>query len=175
MKKSILIGSLFLISPFLQAEDLEDSVRDFMRHGDWADFKIVDSNFGLVFGTRAFTEDKRTETTLAFNYIANGRCQLNSTELIYKLKSPSEDDNEGSVYGNLQVDSGYFKRVNAKVVETKGSEFLFIVVDGGNLDNMVKNGKMLTANFNGYGVVEFSLNGAKKAIENAQFECKNHS
>ena len=117
--------------------------------------------------------DKRTNTTLAFTYPTNEKCKLAPVEIIYKLNKPIDDDSESDMYGNIQVDSSVLKRVKAKIVQEKGNEFLFIVVFDRDLDDMAKKGNTLTVNFKGYGVVEFSLNGAKAAIENAKSECKN--
>lgn len=173
MKKIILFGFIFLFAQLTHSEDLESGVRDYSKTGDWNDFKIADGPFGRIAATRAATEDKRTNATLAFTYPTNDKCKLAPVELIYKQKSPSEDDSENNIYGNVQIDSGEFKRIEAKLIEQKGNEFIFIVIEGKGFDNFVKNGKILTVNFKGFGVNEFSLDGAKAALDSAKSECKN--
>lgn len=173
MKKLFLCCLLFNFIQFTHAEDLENNVRDYIKSGDWSDFKIVDSSFGRVAATRAATEDKRTNTTLAFTYPTHDKCKLAPVEIIYKLDKPLDNDSEFEAYGNIQVDSGALRRVEAKIIQERGNEFVFIVVPDSNLDDMAQKGKTITVNFKGYGVVEFSLNGAKSAIGNAKSECKN--
>ncbi|MFI8009251.1 hypothetical protein ACIF8R_03525 [Acinetobacter sp. ABJ_C4_1] len=173
MKKLFLVGLLSCCIQGIFAEDLESGVRDYVKNGDWSDFKIANSTFGNVEATRAATEDKRTNSSLALTYPTHNKCKLAPVEFIYKLNRPSEEDSQSTIYGNIQVDSGYFKRVEADLIEEKGSEFLFIVVHENKLDDALKNGKILTVNFKGYGVAEFSLKGAKQSIESAKFECEN--
>ncbi|MFV5360160.1 hypothetical protein VXO68_02995 [Acinetobacter oleivorans] len=173
MKKLFLVCLLSCYMQGVFAEDLESGVRDFVKNSDWSDFKIANSTFGNVEATRAATEDKRTNSSLALTYPTHDKCELAPVEFIYKLNRHSEEDSQSTIYGNIQVDSDYFKRVEADLIEEKGSEFLFIVVHENKLDDALKNGKILTVNFKGYGVAEFSLKGAKQSIESAKFECKN--
>lgn len=60
MKKWFLVGLLSCCIQGIFAEDLKSGVRDYVKNGDWGDFKIANNNFGNVVAARAATEDKRT-------------------------------------------------------------------------------------------------------------------
>ncbi|MBD1220263.1 hypothetical protein IDM30_09960 [Acinetobacter seifertii] len=63
-----LVGFLSCCIQGIFAEDLESGVRDYVKNGDWSNFKIANSTFGNVEATRAATEDKRTNSSLALTY-----------------------------------------------------------------------------------------------------------
>ncbi|MDQ8951940.1 hypothetical protein RFH42_03095 [Acinetobacter rudis] len=170
----IIFGLCVCFAANALAVDLESNVKDFVKSKDWYSFSIADTFFGSTVGTRAATEDKRIDATLALNYIANNKCVPESVEIIYKTNSVAEEDTKNTIYGNIQLDGSNANRVMASLHEQEGSEFVFIVVDDKYFDEKIKNGNSLFVNFKGFGVAEFSLAGAKKAIEKARSDCKDH-
>lgn len=174
VRKLIICSLCICFSTIAQAVDLESNVKDFVKSKDWYSFSIADTFFGSTLGTRAATEDKRIDATLAFNYIVDNKCVPESVEIIYKTNAIAEESTKNTIYGNIQIDGSSSNRVVASLHEQEGSEFVFIVVDERGFDEKIKNGNSLFVNFKGFGVAEFSLFGAKKAIEKAKFDCKDH-
>lgn len=171
---NILFLSLLISTPTF-AVDLEENVKDFKKSDDWVSFTIADNYLGTTLATRAATEDTRTNATLAFTYPTNEKCKITPIELIIKLQKPLSENNNYSIFGNLQFDNSPVEQVEASVQNEQNSEFTFITMDYQNIDKKVQNAKNLTINFKGYGVINFSLKGAKTAIEEAKSTCKNFS
>lgn len=94
MKKLFLVGILSCCIQGIFAEDLESNVRDYVKNGDWSDFKLANNTFGNVVATRAAPEDKRTNSSLALTYPTHDKCKLVPVEFIYKLNRPSEKDSQ---------------------------------------------------------------------------------
>ncbi|MDR2248612.1 hypothetical protein [Acinetobacter sp.] len=61
MKKLFLVGLLSYCIQGIFAENLKSGVKDYVKNGDWSDFKIANNNLGNVVAARAATEDKRTD------------------------------------------------------------------------------------------------------------------
>lgn len=175
MKKIIFLGFLILSISTSHAIDLEDNVKDFQKVKDWASFSLVDSYFGRVLATRAGTEDKRTEANLALTFPTNNKCVLAPIDIIIKVKTPIEEAYLGNIYGNTQIDNKPVKRVQAKVQNDANSEFVFITIPDGAYENELSTGKSMMVNFKGYGVIDFSLEGAKSSINTAKNTCKKFS
>lgn len=154
--------------------DIEDNVKEFNKVKDWYSFSVVDTFFGSTLGTRAATEDRRTGATLALNYPTDDSCKLSPINIIYKTNSAATEDSEDTIYGNIQVEGSTSEYVEAKLHHETGSEFLFIVVNDKTFDNKLRKGKSVFVNFKGFGVSEFSLDGAIEAIDQAKFDCKDH-
>ncbi|MBD1224894.1 hypothetical protein IDM32_01950 [Acinetobacter seifertii] len=85
MKKLFLVGFLSCCIQGIFAEDLESGVRDYVKNGDWSNFKIANSTFGNVEATRAATEDKRTNSSLALTYPTHNKCKLLQLSLYTNL------------------------------------------------------------------------------------------
>ena len=175
MKKIIFLLVLILGISTGHAIDLEDNVKDFQRVKDWASFSLVDSYFGRVLATRAGTEDRRTEANLALTFPTNNKCILAPIDIIIKVRAPIEEEYSGNIYGNTQIDNKPVKRVQAKIQNDANSEFVFITILDKSYENEISNGKSMMVNFKGYGVIDFSLEGAKLAINTARNTCKKFS
>lgn len=174
--KKIIYGFVFaglIYSQNLFAVDVEDGVKDFKKTDDWVSFAIADNYFNKTLATRAATEDTRTNATLAFNYPTNNNCKITPVELILKLREPLAKSESFSIFGNLQFDSLPPERIEATVHNEQNSEFTFITIDYAAIDKKVRNAKNLMFNFKGYGVINFSLKGAKAAIDEAKGTCQN--
>lgn len=175
MNKIIFLVVLILSISTGHAIDLEDNVKDFQRVKDWTSFSLVDSYFGRVLATRAGTEDKRTEANLALTFPTNNKCILAPIDIIIKVRAPIEEEYSGNIYGNTQIDNKPVKRVQAKIQNDANSEFVFITILDKSYENEISNGKSMMVNFKGYGVIDFSLEGAKSAITTARNTCKKFS
>ena len=156
------------------ALDIARNVKDFEKNGDWNNFTITDHYFGLVLLTRATTTDPNTKITFAINFSASDKCQP-FIELIYPLQKINIEDIHNDIYGNIQVDTNPYLRVEAEEVVENGANFAFIGFSGKDITNDLKVGKTVSANFRRYGVAEFSLNGAKVSIDNAIGTCEQFS
>lgn len=174
MKKLVFLA-LAVITNNTYALDLEDNVKNFEKSGDWASFSLTDSYFGRVLATRATTEDKRTSASLALTYPTSNNCQITPIDIIVKLEDPLKEESSRKVFGNIQVDSNPVKQVEATLQNEADSEFIFITINIKGIDNELKAAKSLMVNFKGYGVMDFSLNGAKSAIDNALSSCSKFS
>lgn len=174
MKKLIFLA-LAVVTSSSYALDLEDNVKNFEKSGDWASFSLVDSYFGRIVATRATTEDKRTNASLALTYPTSNKCQLTPIDIIVKLETPQKEESSRKIFGNIQVDNNPVKQVEATLQNEADSEFIFITIDKKGIDKEFKEAKSFMVNFKGYGVMDFSLNGAKSAIDNALSSCRKFS
>lgn len=175
MKKVILCGFVNAIAALNVNAidiDIESSVKDFEKNGDWNSFTITDPNFGSVVSTRATTMNPSTKITFAVNFSTREKCQP-FIELIYPLDQMNSEDIHNDIFGNIQIDAKPYLRVEAEEVIEKDANFAFIGFDGENITKNLKGGKVVTANFRRYGVAEFTLSGAKSSVEKAYSTCKN--
>lgn len=173
--KKLFVSIILLLASKTYALDLEENVKNYEKSADWASFMIADPYFGKVIATRAVTEDLRTDASLALTYPTNGKCKLMPMDIIIKLDNPIIDETSTSIYGNIQIDDQPAQQVEALLQNEPNSEFVFITISKANIDTKLKNAKTMTANFKGYGVINFSLKGAKKSIENAKSSCQEFS
>lgn len=178
MKKIILLALVFGLSIFTSigyALDVEDSVKNYEKHGNWASFSIVDVYFGRTLAARATTEDERTNATLALTYPVNNRCKLTPIDIIVKLPNPVREESSWQAFGNLQLDGNPTLKVEATIQNEENSNFTFITIDRSKIDKELSVSKSLMVNFKGYGVMNFSLDGAKSAIDRALNSCNQFS
>lgn len=173
MLKSILMWSLILFANSSYALDLEDSAKDYEKSEQWASFSLTDM-MGRLIVTRAGTEDARSGASLALTYPTIEGCKLSEALIVIPIGRPDESSNSFLITGTVQIDSKPVRYTEAQLVREIGSEFLFISMDYKDLDKKLLSGKVLTVNYKGYGVLEFSLNGARKSIETAHNRCLNH-
>lgn len=169
MKKILLL--CLVVASNSYALDVESTVKDFEKNGDWNNFTITDPYFGSVISTRATTTNPDTKITFAVNFSASEKCQP-FIELIYPLQEANIEDVHNDIYGNIQVNTKPYLRVEAEEVIENGANFAFIGFSGKDITNDLKVGKTVSANFRRYGVAEFSLNGAKVSINNAMSTCE---
>lgn len=175
MKKLNVLLFTLSISTIIYAVDVEDNVKDYKKSDNWVSFAITDNHFGNTLATRAATEDLRTNSTLAFTYPTNNKCKIAPAELIIKLSEPLSESSTHEVYGNLQFDNLPVERIEATVQNEAGSNFTFLTINYKNMDEKVKKSKNMSINFKGYGVINFSMNGAQNAIQDAKSICNNFS
>ena len=178
MKKIILLALVAGLSVFTStgyALDVEDSIKNYEKHGKWASFSIVDVYFGRVLAARATTEDERTNATLALTYPVSNRCELTPIDIIVKLQNPVREESSWQTFGNLQLDDKPALKVEATIQNEENSNFIFITIDRNKIDKELSSSKSLMVNFKGYGVMNFSLDGAKSAIDSALNSCNQFS
>ena len=172
MKSIFLVFPLFcFIATKSYALDIEDGVKNYQKSGDWASFSIADIYFGRVVATRAVTEDKRTNASLALTYPVANKCNLIPIDIIVKLNTPIGEESSMQVFGNMQIDNKPAIKVEATLQNEENSNFIFITIDKNKIDKELSSAKSLMINFKGYGVMTFSLNGAKQAINQAVNNC----
>lgn len=172
--RKILGLCLVVVATNSYALDIESNVKDFEKNGDWNNFAITDPYFGSVMSTRATTTDPDTKITFVVNFPTSEKCQP-FIELIYPLQQANIENIHNDIFGNIQVDTNPYLRVEAEEVVESGTNFTFIGFSGKDITNDLKFGKTVSANFRRYGVVEFSLNGAKVSINNAIDTCEQFS
>lgn len=174
MKIIILIGliGLSIIASNSYALDIEDGIKNYEKSGEWASFSITDTNFGMVLATRAVTEDARTNASLVLTYPTSNSCKLIPTDVIVKLNTPVREKSSMQIFGGMQVDNKPALKVEATLQNEEDSNFIFITIDKNKLDEELSSAKSLMVNFKGFGVMNFSLLGAKKAINQARQTCE---
>lgn len=164
-----------LFSSNIYAIDVEDNVKNYLKTKDWVSFSIAEETFGRIVATRAATEDERLNTTLTLTFPTNQKCELAPVDLIIKLNQPIENADSSKIFGTVQFDDKEPLIVESILQNDNDSQFIFISMPIKNFDKKIQNSKSLTVNYKGFGVMNFSLSGAKSAIDNATKTCKNFS
>lgn len=170
--QKILIILLLIISKSSFGVDIEQGLRNLTRHQAWMSIEVRVPSTGMFIASRAVTEDKRKNATLAFTMSPNnGHCQ-EIMEVIFDVGSAlSENQNrEGLI--EIQVDSSSPLQLSGKIAASAGDHFLFFQVERPNLVKELFKGKELLINVRGIGLADFSLAGFSKAWKNANNTCK---
>jgi hypothetical protein len=173
--QKILILILISISESVFGVDLEQGFRNLTRHQAWMSVEVTVPLTGMFIASRAATEDKRKNATLAFTMSPkNGRCQ-ESMEVIFDVESELSEDLNREGLIEVQVDSCRPLHLPGKIAASTGDHFVFFQLENPTLVKEVSNGKELLINVRGLGFANFSLAGFGKAWKNINNTCKGFS
>ncbi|MBS4051958.1 MAG: hypothetical protein KGZ69_12230 [Methylomonas sp.] len=163
---------LLVVSESSFGVDIEQGIRNLTRYQAWMSIEVRVPSTGMFIASRAVTEDKRKNATLAFTMSPNnGHCQ-ESMEVIFDVGSVlSENQNKEGLI-EIQVDSSSPLHLSGKIAASAGDHYLFFEVESQNLVKELFKGKELLINVRGIGLANFSLAGFSKAWKNANNTCK---
>ncbi|MEI6268269.1 MAG: hypothetical protein WCP01_05250 [Methylococcaceae bacterium] len=169
--KCLLLLFLISVTNLAFAADAENMVRGVNKHDKWLSMLFSDPNMGWVFATRATTTDERTNATLILTYGTQDKCspiyEINiKTDYVSAIKPTSK-------FGVFQVDNQPPKEIENVMSREEGDIFIDLQIKTNNLEKILIDEGSLMVNVKGLGIMDFSLSGAKEAIQRARSECKN--
>lgn len=169
--RQIIIFSL-IISESAFGENFEQGLRNLTRHQAWMYVEIKVPLTGLFIASRAATEDKKKNATLAFSFSPqqNRHCQ-ESMEIIFDVGSEQLENRNSEGLVELQVDSRPPLHLPGKIAASAGDHFVFFQIEQPNFVNELSKGKDLLINVRGIGLANFSLAGFTKTWKSAYNTC----
>lgn len=169
----LIVLSMLMASGIVLAKDISIMARDEQKHNHWMSFLIANPLMkGQVFATRAGTEDKRTNSSLALTYTIDKNCVLSETAIIIKTNYRGNRIKPVSRFVTFQIDNSSPKTFKAILQRADDRRFTFLSIYDEKLDQYLIKGKNLMINCKDIGIQNFSLSGSKAAIERASSECR---
>lgn len=152
--------------------DIENWGRRAQRHDDWMSISFTDPTMGRMLGTRAGTTDKKTNANFTLTYSLFKECALVETVFIIENDIQGAAIESLSNIGVLQFDNNPPVEIEVKIYHEKGSRFTFLAIKDETIEHALMKGRSLLFNYNGYGMIKFSLSGANVAIKRAKNQCE---
>jgi len=171
----LIVLSMLMASEIVLAKDFSKMATEEQKHNHWMSIFIANPMMkGQVFATRAGTEDKRTNSSLALTYAIEKKCVLSDTAIIIKTNYRGNRIKPVSRFVTFQIDNSSPKTFKAILQRDGDTKFTFLSIYDEKLDQYLIEGNNLMIDCKGIGIQNFSLSGSRAAIERASSECRNY-
>ena len=155
-----------------QGNDFSQGMRHLKTYQQWISFEIKNPMVGFFIASRAATEDKKNNVSLAFTFMVlpDYHCK-ESMEVIFDVRSELSDDLNREGLIEIQVDNLLPFHLSGEVTASAGNHFVFFQIKNPNFVEKLSNGKQISINVKGIGRANFSLAGFAEAWEVAKDAC----